>query len=313
MPPVQCFIGFDVAKDTIVLHDTLSGATHTIRNERKAIAAFVADLDEHIVLAVCEATGGYETILLETLVAHGIPVHRADAVKVKAFIRSLGIHGKTDALDAKALALYARERHSRLAPWQPEDKDHLQLKALIERRADLVAMRVAERNRTQAPGAKAIKASLLAVLDVLNQQIAVLDSQIRAVIKISAALRKSCAVLQSQKGVGFVTAATLLALMPELGRLTRRQVASLAGLAPHPKESGSLKGYRRLKGGRPEVRRTLFMAAMTAVRHDDKLKAFHGKLIGKGKKPLSSLSAVMRRLIVILNAKIRDSILSQQS
>jgi transposase len=310
---VQRFIGFDIAKDTITLHDTLTCRIETIRNARKAIEAFIAPLQGLVTLAVCEATGGYETLLLEVLHERGIPAHRADAVKVKAFIRSFGTHGKTDAIDAKGLAFYAQERCARLSPWRPADKERLALKTFVERRSSLVAMRTAERNRIQAPGAEAIKTSLLAVLDVLDRQIEALDGEIKAIIKASTVLKAACAVLQGQKGVGAVTAATLLALMPELGSLTRRQAASLAGLAPHPKDSGSLKAYRRTRGGRPDVRRTLFMAAMAAVRHDDKLREFHQKLIAKGKKPLSALSAVMRRIIVILNAKIRDSGKVQQS
>ncbi|MGH6793904.1 MAG: IS110 family transposase [Methylocella sp.] len=312
LSPVQRFIGFDVAKDTITLHDTLTLRTLTIANKRKDIMAFLVSVED-VALAICEATGGYEAVLLEALTDRNIAAHRADAVKVKAFIRSYGIQGKTDAIDARALAGYAQERHGRLPLWKPVDQDRARLKILVERRADLVTMRVAERNRRQSPVMKEVMTSIDAVLEVMNAQIEALDRQIRALIGESELLQAHCRTLQSLKGVGFVTAATLLALLPELGTLSRRQIAALAGLAPHPKDSGTLKAYRRIRGGRPCVRKALFMAAMTAARYDKNIKPFYDRLIKDGKKPISALTSAMRKIIVILNARVRDYVMIEQS
>ena len=301
------FIGADVGKAAIVVFDNRDNTTRTIPNSPEQLAAFAAELDGAC-LVVCEATGGHEAALLHALTQAGLAVHRADARKVKAFIRSFGILGKTDAIDARALAQYGRERYAQLALWQAPDPCRDRLQALVLTRSDLVAQRVACNNRLTAPGAKPVQIYLVNLIECLSVQIAAIEADIDALIQAHQPLDKAAKTLRAIAGIGLRTAASLLALMPELGSMNRRQAAALAGLAPHPNQSGSANGYRKTKGGRPEIKRVLFMAALAAARYNPTLRAFYNKLIANGKKPLVALTAIMRKIIVIANAKLRINI-----
>jgi transposase len=298
-------IGCDVGKATIVVFDSRDGRTRDIANRQPDLARFATRLDDTC-LVICEATGGHEATLLDVLVRAGIAAHRADARKVKAFIRSFGILGKTDAIDARALAEYGRERHAMLARWQAPDPQRGQLQTLVQTRRDLVAERLACSNRLAAPGAHPVRPYLERLRDCLNAQIKAIEAAIEALIRVHKPLARAAKILRNIAGIGPTTAAALIALMPELGRLNRRQAAALAGLAPHPNQSGASDAYRRTKGGRPEVKRVLFMAALSAAKHNADLAAFYKKLIANGKKPLVALTAVMRKLVVICNAKLRN-------
>ncbi len=298
-------IGCDVGKASIVIFDSHDGRTTTVPNRRDDLLAFAQSLPATALL-VCEATGGHERLLLEVALESGCPAHRADARKVKAFIRSLGTLGKTDAIDARALALYGQERHARLSRWQRPDPHRERLQALVLTRRDLVAQRVAFANRLGAPGGEHAEAFLTPLLASFDAQIAAMEAEITALIAAHAGLRRAARTLQSITGIGAKTAAALLATMPELGALNRRKAAALAGLAPHPNQSGAREAYRRTKGGRPEVKPILFMAALSAAKHNTTLSAAYNKLIKTGKKPIVAITAIMRRLIVIANAKLRD-------
>jgi transposase len=301
------FIGCDVGKAEIVVFDSRTGRTASVPNEPDALAAFAAGL-EATGLVVCEATGGYEAALLEALVTAARPVHRADARKVKAFIRSLGTLGKSDRIDARALAQYGRERQDRLARWRPREQQRDQLRLLVTARRELVRQRVACRNRLQAPGMAAIEPRLNRLLAALDAEITGLDADIAALIESAQPLARTVKTLRTIAGIGPATAAQLLALMPELGTIGRRQAAALAGLAPHPRQSGNNDAYRRTRGGRPDVKHTLFMAALAAARYNPTLRAFYMRLRNNGKKPIVAITAVMRKLIVIANAKVRDTL-----
>lgn len=300
------FIGCDVGKAEIVTFDSRTGRSRSCRNTAEALARFAQSLDESC-LVICEATGGYEAELLAAVVGAGRAVHRADAGKVKAFIRSFGTLGKTDRIDARALARYGEERHARLALWQPQDAERDRLHRLVMLRRDLVAQRTAWGNRAGAPGATELDRYIQPLLACLEAEIAAVDAEVARLIDSSASLRRDAAALCGIAGIGPRTAAALIALLPELGRLNRRQVAALAGLAPHPRQSGTSNAYRRVKGGRPEVKRSLFMAALVAGQHNPSLRAFRQRLIAQGKKPLVALVAVMRKLIVMANAVLREA------
>jgi transposase len=303
-PPPTHFIGCDVGKTHVVVFDSRNHRISTLPNDAKHLAAFAATLDDTC-LVICEATGGYETGLLTAIVTAARAVHRADARKVKAFIRSFGILGKTDKIDARALARYGQERHTQLALWQPPDAQRDALQAMVRTRRDLVDQRVSFSNRLAAPGAHAVQRCLKGLLTALNRAIDAIDKDIAALIKAHTPLAEAIAVLRQNKGIGFLTATSLVALLPELGTANRRQVASLAGLAPHPSQSGASDAYRHTRGGRPEIKKILFMAALTAVKHDPKMKAFYERLLANGKKKLVALTAVMRKIIVICNAILR--------
>lgn len=304
----EYYVGCDVGKCEIVVYSSRDQTTTSLANDPACLARFASSLDPEC-LVICEATGGYETALLEALVAAQRPVHRADARKVKAFIRSLGTLAKTDAIDARALARYGEERHDRLKCWVPSDTDQLRLHALVMARRDIVADKTAWSNRQKAPGAKAAHTMIAPIIKALDDQLAAINIAIATLVQ-SGKLAAKANILQAIPGIGAVTAHSLVALMPELGTLDRKEAASLAGLAPHPKQSGQSNAYRRVRGGRPILRQALFMAAMCATKHNPTLKIFYNRLINNGKKPIVALTATMRKLITIANAKIRDAQLS---
>ncbi|RST85312.1 IS110 family transposase [Aquibium carbonis] len=302
--PPACCLGIDVAKDSLTASNGRQAAA-TIDNSRSAIRAMLKKARPDLV--VCEPTGGYELLLLEECLKAGIACHRADTLKLKSFIRSFGTLGKSDAIDAAQMAAYARERWAKLSLWQAQDADERQLQVLVRRRADLVAFRVAERNRSRAPGAKALAASFKAILAAIEQQIDKLEAAIAALVARSQSLRQRIAVCTAMNGIGLTCAATLIAQMPELGSLQRRQAAALAGTAPHPNESGTATGRRRQRGGRPQIRTALFMPALRAAAGRGEFASFYKRLVDNGKRPIVAIAAVMRKIIVTLNARLRDA------
>jgi len=297
-------LGCDVGKDEIVVFDAASGRARRIPNRPEALAAFAAELD-HDCLIVCEATGGYELALLAALLAAGVPAHRADARKVKAFIRSFGILGKSDTIDAKALTRYGTERRALLPLWRARDEERVRLQSLVLARRDLVGDRVAYQNRRNAPGAEALRGTFDALIAAIENAIAEIEAEIRALTESCDPIREAVEALVAIPGFGQTTAVAVVALLPELGTIDNKQIAALAGLAPHPHQSGAEYRYRRTRGGRPEVKKTLFMAAMAARRHNPELAAFFNRLVARGKKPIVALTAVMRKLVVIANAVVK--------
>lgn len=244
--------------------------------------------------------------LLYKLIDEKYTVHRANTRKVKHFIYSYGHGAKTDALDAKALALYGYERHAGLEPYQPPSLLTRELTELVLRRDALGQMLVAEKNRLKAPRLKMVKSSCEAMVAFLVSEIKTLTNTINEIIENDESLKAKKGVLTTIPGIGPITANKLLVLLPELGELGRRPVASLVGLAPKTKESGQYKGYRATGHGRASIKPALFLAAMAARNSNSELKVFYEKLIGRGKTKMVALTALMRKILVIANAKIRD-------
>ena len=304
--PPSRVVGLDIAKHTITLVDSRAPAPRVIDNEPRAIRALLKTCDETC-LVLCEPTGGHERTVLAEACRAGIPCHRADTLKLKAFIRSFGTLGKTDAIDAARIADYGRERWRTLPLWTPPTRQAQTLVDLVRRRHDLVALRVAERNRAKAPGAAPLAASFEAMLTVIGEQIAKIDTAIDEAIASCPDLVRRSAICTAMPGIGQKTAAALLAHMPELGQLSRRQAAALAGLAPHPNDSGLLRGHRRIKGGRPEVRTVLFMPALSAARGCGEFASFYQRLVQNGKNRLAAIAALMRKIIVVLNARLQTT------
>lgn len=304
--PPSRVVGLDIAKHTITLVDSRAPAPRVIDNDVRAIRALMKTYDETC-LVLCEATGGHERTVLAEALRAGIPCHRADTLKLKAFIRSFGTLGKTDAIDAARIADYGRERWKILPLWTPPKPEAQRLVDLVRRRRDLIALRVAEQNRAKAPGAGALAGSFKAMLKVIGQQIDAIDAAIDDVMVSCPELARRSAVCTDMPGIGQRTSAALLALMPELGSLSRRQAAALAGLAPHPKDSGILSGYRRMHGGRPEVRTVLFMPALSAARGIGEFASFYQRLVQNGKNRKAAIAAVMRKIIVVLNARLKET------
>ena len=295
-------LGLDVAKAAVVLFDPVSGQTLTIANKPKALMKALKPFADYE-LMVCEATGGHERAALDAALALGLAAHRADAAKVKSYIRSHGGAAKTDAIDARWLSRYGQERGAGLPAWTPPSKEREAFAGLVRHRQDLVATRTQTKNRLSAPGPEAVKRMLKAQLAFLEKQLAEIDRTLKALLKACPALGSAEKRLRAIRGIGPVSARTLLALLPELGSLNRRQAASLAGLAPHPKDSGQTSGRRRTgRSGRGGLRPVLFMAALSAARTHPSLKAFAQRLTDAGKPKRVVFTAVARKLLVIANA-----------
>lgn len=304
------FMGIDLSKETFVVAVQPEVApTVSFPNTPSGVPDLSAAHRRPVVPDLCGAgsDGGYEADLLVALVQQGGAVHRADPRAASFFLRSLGTRAKTDSLDAQGLARYGAERHAELPRSHLPDATQEQLSALLSRRADLLAMRTAEGNRQQHPRYRTLAASVEVVLRVLQEQITGIEAQVAELIRTSPVLRAKATGMTQLTGIGQQTAQTLLAFLPELGTLPRHTAASLAGCAPHPRDSGTLRGYRRTVGGRAVVKRALFMAAMAARTHHPELRQFSDRLRHNGKPPMVALTAIMRKLIIILNAKLRDA------
>jgi transposase len=303
------FIGIDIGKKEVVVGTHGAKTTQAFPNSIAGFKVFFKEYRKALqdALVVLETTGGYEQLFLNALLDKNVHVHRADTRKVKNFIRSWGKHGKSDALDAQALSLYGYERHKTLDLFQPQEPIALKLAAFAQRRQDLNQMLVQEKNRLKGPqNDPLVLQSYQHMIQALNDQISAITREMEAIIKANPRFQAKQEILETIPGIGSVISATLVAQLPELGELNRRQIASLCGLAPYPCESGQTIGYRKTKGGRQQVRSLLFMAAMSARRSNSPLKAFYEKLIAKGKKKMVALTALMRKIIVIANAKVKD-------
>lgn len=259
---IQSALGCDVSARTVTVFSSLTRKTITVANEASALRAALTPYAGSIdMLAVCEATGGYEDVLIEVLESLAIPTHRADAAKVKAFIRSFGTKAKTDPIDARFLAAYGLERDLDLPRWQAAEPQQARMKLLVARRADLVAMRVQETNRLAAPRNKPIAREIKSHVGQLNKRIAAIETEIEAIVASSRQLKARQTILRAIPGIGAVLSTMLISSMPELGRISRRKAASLAACAPHPRDRGIRNGHRTITGGRRHIRPALFTAA----------------------------------------------------
>ena len=299
------YVGVDVAKGVLDVALEPSGETWRTTNGAEAIGALVVQLQaRQPTLIVLEATGGYEAALAAQLAAAALPVVIVNPRQVRAFAKSLGQLAKTDRLDAQVLARFA-------AAVRPEvralpDEAAQRLSALCARRRQLVEMLTAEQNRLLHADA-AVRPGIAAHIRWLRQQLADLDRELGAAVRESPIWRHKDDLLQSVRGVGRVLATTLLAELPELGRLNRKQIAALVGVAPLNRDSGTFRGKRSTWGGRAQVRGPLYMAALVATRCNPTLRTFYARLLAAGKPKKVALTACMRKLLVTLNAMVRDN------
>ena len=256
---------------------------------------------------VVEATGGLESFLVAELCAAQVPVAVVNPRQVREFARSLGQLAKTDRLDARVLAQFGHSAHSsgRLKQTQPLAAADAELKALVRRRRQVIGMLVAETNRRHR-ASKVVKKSIVATIRSLKRTLSELEQQLRETVKNSPVQQAKASLLQQVPGVGPELARTLIAELPELGHLGRRQIASLNGVAPHARESGPFKGRRMIWGGRATVRSALYMAMLTATRFNPLIAPFYRRLLERGKSKKLAYIACARKLLVILNAMLRD-------
>lgn len=307
MPPYHNFIGIDIGKFNFVIHVYGIKNVQEYENSTAGIVQFITDYQAILQNALCilETTGGYELELLYTLCQSHVAVHRADTRKVKNFIKSFGNTAKTDGLDAKSLAKYGKERADMLELFLPQSEQAITLFQLVQRRTDLTKMLVSEKNRVKSPASQAVKESCNMVINVLTNEIKTITKHIKEVIHADLILKKKLNILKTIPGIGDVVGFNLLILLPELGQLTRKKIASLAGLAPRANDSGRFQGYRRTGYGRYGIKPMLFLAAMAARNSKSSLKEFYERLVANGKKKMVALTALMRKIITIANAKLR--------
>jgi transposase len=299
-----CYVGIDVAKATLEIAVCPADQPQWQQpNNPTGIAALVT----HVrglspTLIVLEATGGYETAVVTALAVAGMPVAVVNPRHVRDFAKALGLLAKTDALDAAVLATFADR--IRPTPRPLPDEAHADLLALVARRRQLVEMRTAELNRV--PTARpALRPGLRAHIRWLERRIADTDTDITRLIAASPLWRTRDELLRSMPGVGPQTSARLLVSLPELGRLSGREIAALVGVAPLNRDSGRRHGTRTTWGGRASVRATLYMATLVATRHNPTIRAFYHRLRLAGKPAKVALVAAMHKLLTILNAMIK--------
>lgn len=301
------FIGIDVSKDRLDVHERPSGDVFSVPHNAEGIAALLERFAQtSLELVVLEATGGLQTRVAASIAAAGLPVAVVNPRQVRDFARATGRLAKTDALDAEIIARFAEVVRPEVRTLSDEAGQALQ--ALVARRRQLVDMRAAEKNRRSQMKDTKLRIRLDEHLDWLTEAIAEVDRQIEDHIHNSPIWRAKEDLLTSVPGIASTTARALIADLPELGKLTRRQIAALVGVAPFNRDSGSWRGQRHIAGGRPNVRTALYMATMTAIRCNPVIRATYQRLTAAGKKRMIALVACLRKLVVILNAMLRDNL-----
>lgn len=298
-------VGIDVSKDRLDVHVHPVGSYFAVSRNAEGLDTLIERIAPLGVRAVAvEATGGFETVVAASLGAAGLPVIVVNPAQVRAFAQALGKRAKTDPIDAAVIARFVEATKPEIRPLP--DADTRLLADLVARRRQIIQMIVAERQRERQLPTPYLKKSATRLIKALEKELNVLDEAIDDSVRGSPAWREKEYLLKSVPGVGNIVARTLLAEMPELGTLNRREVASLAGLAPWTRQSGKWKGKSFTGGGRTATRTALFMGALVATRHNPLLKAFYQRLTAAGKPKMVAIIAVARKLLTILNAILRD-------
>ena len=305
MAQTQTFVGIDVAKAHLDVAVGPDGETFRVANDPAGIAELVGRLAPlSPALVVLEATGGYEVPALAALQVGAIPAAAVNPRQARDFAKATGRLAKTDRIDAQALAHFAEAVRPEPRPAATAERQALD--ALLSRRSQLVEMRVMESNRLGTCRDAAVRAGIERHLAWLDSELAEAERHLDAAVRASPAWRERDELLRGIPGIGPVTSRTLLASLPELGATDGGRLAALVGLAPYAHDSGTMKGARHIRGGRSDVRRALYMAALSAARREGPLKEFADRLRSRGKKAKVVLIAVARKLLTIANAVIRS-------
>jgi transposase len=298
------FVGIDVAKATLDIALRPSAQTWQVIYDEPHVEAFVTQLNElSPTLIVVEATGGLERSLVAALVAARLPVIVINPRQARDFAKATGRLAKTDRIDAQVLAHYGEAIRPSFRPLP--DADTQQLRALVDRRRQLVDMMTAEQSRLNTSPAR-VRDSIEAHLAWLQQQLASLDDDLDDMLQSSPIWRERDDMLQSTPGVGPVLSRTLMSQLPELGDLNRKEIAALVGVAPFNRDSGTWRGRRTIWGGRAAVRSVLYMSTLVATRHNPVIREFYERLLAAGKAKKVALIACMRKLLTILNAMVKN-------
>lgn len=303
---VENYVGIDVSKDRLDVAIWGEKGIMQVSNTKRGFSKLVKEMRKlKLKLIVVEATGGYEEGVVLALYEAGLPVALVSPQRVRQYAKARGLLAKTDKLDAQNLAEYGKQIQPRL--FVAKSEEGRRLSALVGRRKQLVEMEKAEKNRLRMADAES-RNSIQRVIQCLAWEVERLDEEIAMFMKENADFGEQEKLLCSAKSVGPVTAATLLADLPELGKLDRKQIAALVGVAPMNHDSGRKRGYRKTKGGRPEVRKVLYMSALSAIRYNPVIKAHYDQLVKRGKEKKVAITACMRKMLTILNAMMRDQV-----
>lgn len=298
------FVGLDIGKDSIDVGVRPGAERYRVEQTEAGRAELVGRLVALTpTLVVVEATGGYETAIVTAVAVAQIPIVVVNPRQVRDFAKAIGRLAKTDAIDADVLALFADRVRPDVRPLP--DEAHQELVAVVTRRRQLLDMLTAERNRV-ATARRSVRASLQQHIRWLERRIQQSDADLTTTIQQSPVWRAQENLLRSVPGIGPINSRQMIALLPELGHLSRRQIASLVGIAPLNNDSGHQRGRRQVWGGRASVRAPLYMATVVATRCNPVIRAFYQRLRAAGKPPRVALIAAMRKLLTILNAMVRD-------
>ena len=299
-----CFVGIDVSQASLDIAVRPTAETWQVSNDEAGITTLVTQLQALApTLLVLEATGGYHGPVTAALATASLPVVVVNPRQVRAFAQALGILTKTDRIDARVIAHFADAVRPTPRPFP--DAETQELRALVLRRRQVIAMLTAERNRLGTAPAR-IQPAIQQHMAWLEGQLAALNDDLTATIERSAVWQAKADVLRSIPGVGPVLSRTMLAQVPELGTVGHKQVAALLGVAPFNRDSGTLRGRRTVYGGRGEVRAVLYMGTLVATKHNPVIKAFYTRLLAAGKCKKAALTACMHKLLTMMNAMVRD-------
>lgn len=303
----EFIIGIDVAKSKLDIFILPSSEHFVIDNKKSDITKFFAEfLKKHelknVKMCVMESTGGYEKLLAKLLTKMEFPVHIAHPNQVYHFAKSRKLFAKTDKIDSRILAYFGELLDLESSSLLTEQEELL--KQLASRRLQLTDTLTIEKCRLKDHLAKDTRRSIIRFIKLIKREIELIENKIKELIESNEKEKERADLLQTLKGIGKQTAHLLVALLPELGKLTRSQIALLTGLAPKNNDSGSKKGYRAIQGGRFYVRKSLYMPALCAIRYNEPLKTYYKKLVDKGKQPKVAIVAVMRKMIITLNAML---------
>ena len=298
------YVGIDVSKDRLDVAVLGEERAWQVDNTSQGIAQLVSWMqDLQPALIVVEATGGYQRAVVEVLFHAGLPVAVVNPAQVRQFARACGLLAKTDKLDAQVLAVFGQRVQPK--PYTGKSEAEKQLSALLVRRKQVEEMLKAEQNRLRTVS-PSLRGSVERSIAFLKEEKKRLDEQIRELMNEQKAWQEQTEILGSAPGVGPVTTATLLAELPELGKMDRKKIAALVGVAPMNYDSGRKRGYRKTKGGRTEVRSVLYMSTLVATRYNPLIRSQYQHLLKRGKEKKVALTACMRKFLTILNAMLRD-------
>lgn len=298
-------VGIDISKDKLDIGVVPTSEKWSLPNEVDGLAELACKLSElSPKLVVMEATGGLERPVRAVLEQAGLACAVVNPRQVRDFAKSMGILAKTDSLDALVLARFGEKVEPEARPGK--DKETLELEAIVTRRRQLIGMLTAEKNRLGQEASAGMRKNIREHISWIEKCLKDLEKDMGKRIKQMPEWQERAKIICSVPGIGPVTMCTLLALFPELGKLTGRQIAALAGLAPFNRDSGKFRGQRRIWGGRAPVRSALYMAALSAIRWNRVIKGFYTRLMEAGKKPKVAITACMRKLLIILNSMVRS-------